>query len=270
MVPGLAARTFPLFLRHRRPARRRHEGRKASGFVLLALLGTWVAHTLEYLRVWGTDGLVTRLSAPLHLWMLPVGGAFLALAGAGGMRWVRLHRALGEQLDRARAQLARRLRNLPPPPREPRRRAHAVPAGTRVAPPVAAPVASLSARLAALWLSLSVSIGLLYLLQENIEAAAASLPRPGLAPITGIHMAAPLVVAAVAFVVAACAVEGRRRTSAVARDVGAVERLLRALDGLRTRVATPLADPGAPPCAGLERLGAQLWCRPPPLGLPAH
>jgi hypothetical protein len=251
----------------RAEARRRTPGTagglKAPGFVLLALAGTWVAHTLEYLRVWGTEGLAARLTAPLHLWMIPVGGVLLLVAAAGGVRWVRLHRALGEQVELARVALARRMRNLPAPPRPapPRR---AVPAGTH---PGRAPLAfgiSFSARLITLWASLTAAIGAVYLLQENIEAAAASHSLPGLAPLTGLHAAAPLVIAAAAFALAACAVEGRRRAAAATAGVDALERLFRALDALRRTGSAPPARYAHPQGGDLERLGAQLWRRPPP------
>lgn len=242
-------------------------GLKAPGFVLLALAGAWLVHTLEYLRVWGTDGLASRLSAPLHLWMIPVGAVLLVIAAAGGVRWVRLHRLLGEQVEQARLALARRLRNQPAAARAPRHH-RAVPAGTRAARAVLPARVSLTARLATLWVSLMVTIGAIYLVQENIEAAAASLPRPGLAPMTGIHAAAPLVIAAAAFLLAACAVEGRRRVAATANDVDAVERLLRALEGLGCAAAEPGASRVAAPPA-LALLGAQLWRRPPPRFAPA-
>jgi hypothetical protein len=252
-------------------ARLRLRGRPgfaAPGFVLLALAGAWLAHTLEYLRVWGTDGLAARLTAPLHLWMLPVGGVLLVVSSAGAARWVRLHRALSERLDRGRSRVTRSLRNLPAPADVPRR-SGAVPAGTRMAGAEPASL-SLAARLAALWASLTVTIGFLYLLQENTEAAAASLPLPGLAPISGLHAAAPLIVAAVAFALAACAVECRRRTSASARDVDAVERLLRALALLRRHAADRPLPAAIAHAAGPAHLGAQLWRRPPPVRAPAH
>ena len=243
-------------------------GLRAPAFVLLALAGAWLAHTLEDLRVWGTDGLAARLSAPLHLWMVPVGALLLVVAAAGGVRWVRLHRALGEQVEQARLALARRLRNLPPPPSTAPRRA--VPAGTR-APSLGVPASlSLSARLATLWIFLTATIGALYLVQENVEAAAASLPLPGLAPVSGIHAAAPLVIAAAAFLLAACAVEGRRRTATAELDVEAVERLLRALREIEGSGAGAPVSRVEGARRALDRLGAQLWRRPPPRLAPAR
>ena len=263
--PGgiLARMVSPRRADGRRETGRAPNGLKAPAFVLLALAGTWLAHTLEYLRVWGTDGLVARLLAPLHLWMIPVGGVLLVVAAAGGVRWVRLHRGLSERVEQARLRLARRLRNLPPPPRPVRPRRSAVPAGTRARGLTQVQTLSLPARLASLWISLTATIGVVYLVQENVEAAASSMPLPGLAAMTGLHAAAPLVIAATAFLLAACAVEGRRRTATAAADVDAMERLLRSLEG-STRQPTGQTAPLPVAPRLRERLGAQLWSRPPP------
>jgi hypothetical protein len=201
--------------------------------------------------------------------MVPVGTVLLAVAAAGGARWVRLHRSLDEQVEGARLALARRLRNLPPPSR-PAPPPRAVPAGKRSAHLGPTTRLTYTARLAALWISLTVTIGSVYLVQENVEAAAAAFPLPGLAPISGIHGAAPLVIAATAFLLAACAAEGRRRTAEATEDVEAVERLLRALLVLQRALAPAPAEHATGVGRHLERLGAQLWKRPPPGLAPAR
>ena len=247
----------------RRQAPQRPGWLVAPGFVLVALAGAWLTHTLEYLRVWGTAGLTARLTAPLHLWMLPLGGGLLALAALGSVRWALLYRGLGTALDAAGLRLERRWRNLPTGDGPGR--------GRRRAPLPPPPRASFGARLAATSVLLGACISALYLVQENIEAAAAGMPAPGLGPMTGLHWAAPIIVAAVAFTLSAVVVECRRRATAAAGRVDRVERLVAALlrrAGLHAGRRPHPAFTG--PSSPLERLGAQLWRRPPPVGLTAR
>ncbi len=90
----------------------------------------------------------------------------------------------------------------------------------------------------------------LYLLQENLEAAAGGAALPGLGVFLGVHAAAPLV--------------------HVAARITGVARLLRLL----LASLAPAAPPPAPAVAWrpspLDRLGRQLWSRPPPTALPAR
>ncbi len=227
----------------------------AAGGVLLALAGVWLGHTVEYARVSGTGGLGAVMLRSLHVYMLPV-GLLLALAAAGGaVRGVRLWVGLGRQLSGLRRAVAGALRGrqeaaprLPAPTRD---------GWTRRGAGVAA---------LAWWLPLSVlQIGL-YLFQENVEAAVAGAPAPGLGAITGVHALAPLVHAGVALVLCAAVALAshllRRRAAAVERTAALLRHLLDRLGSMRPQ--TPGATTTVP--APLDRFG-RLWCRPPPAPL---
>lgn len=220
----------------------------ASGGVLLALVGLFLGHTLEYLRVWGPAGIVESMTNPVHAYMLPVAGVLLLLGAVFALRLARAWRVLNTRLDRAAAGVRRILHG----------RTADVP-GDRV------PGASPGTRLAAIWLPLAAAQTALYLVQENIEAVARSQPAPGVGAISGIHWAAPFVHLYVslllACVVRICEILFRRREVAVER----VEAFLRAIAG-RRRSAVPVADrPVAVAVSPLDRLGPHLWRRPPPL-----
>ena len=184
----------------------------ASGGVLLALIGLFLGHTLEYLRVWGPTGIVESITNPVHAYMLPVAGVLLALGAVFALRLARAWQALNARLDRAAAGVRRILRG---------RDADVSVAPTALSTP--------GTRLVAIWLPLATAQTALYLVQENIEAVARSQPAPGLGAITGIHWAAPFVHLYVslllACVVRICEILFRRREIAVER----VEALLRVI-----------------------------------------
>jgi len=220
----------------------------ASGGVLLALVGLFIGHTLEYLRVWGTAGVVASMTNPVHAYMLPVAGALVVLSAVFAVRLARAWQALNERLDRAAAGVRRiwrgRAADMPV-----ERAAHSSP----------------GARLAAIWLPLAAAQIALYLVQENVEAVASSRPAPGLGAITGIHWAAPLVHLYVALLLAClvriCQVLLHRREVVVER----VEALLRAIVRRRRTLAPAVARPVARAVSPLEWVGSHLWQRPPPL-----
>ncbi|HEY2705456.1 MAG TPA: hypothetical protein VGL20_17375 [Candidatus Dormibacteraeota bacterium] len=218
-----------------------------AGAVLLALLGAWAGHTLEYARLNGTAGLDRAVLGASHLYMLPLGAALSLLLAHRGLRWWRRWAALGERLEHARAALHGALRGDRLPPRRP--------GGS--GPGSAVPAARL-------WVPLAVAQVALYLFQENVEAAAAGHTAPGLGPVTGVHWAAPLVQAAVALVLAAAtALAARRlrgRASRLHRWERFVDHLVRARTGLAEH-PRPLSGWRPSP---LQRFGAQLWSRPPP------
>jgi hypothetical protein len=220
----------------------------ASGGVLLALIGLFLGHTLEYLRVWGPTGIVESITNPVHAYMLPVAGVLLALGAVFALRLARAWQALNARLDGAAAGVRRVLRG---------RNADVSVAPTALSTP--------GTRLVAIWLPLATAQTALYLVQENIEAVARSQPAPGLGAITGIHWAAPFVHLYVslllACVVRICEILFRRREIAVER----VEALLRVI-ARRRRAAAPFARrPAALAVSPLDRLGRHLWRRPPPL-----
>jgi hypothetical protein len=213
--------------------------------VLVAFIGLWTGHTLEYLRVWGTEG----LSNPLHAYMLPVAGVLAALSMVFAVRAWRAWQALNRRLDRAVTGLRRIWRG-------------------RAAELPLEPAASASqvTRLVAIWLPLAAAQIALYLIQENFEALAQGQPAPGWGAVTGIHWAAPFVHIYVALLLACgvriCQILLHRRGAIVER----VEGLLSA--AVRRRRASSL-PPAATPlpflAPPLHRLGSHLWRRPPPL-----
>jgi hypothetical protein len=222
----------------------------ASGSVLLAFIGLWIAHTLEYLRVWGARGIVDSMTNPVHAYMLPL-AAVLAVAGAlFGIRLWRAWQALNDRLDRAATGLRSMWRG----------RVAAPPGGAR------APLSSPVARLTAIWLPLAAAQLVLYLVQENVESIARGQPAPGVGAISGIHWAAPFVHLYVALLLACltriCQVLLHRRSVVVAR----VEALLRLAIRRRRNAQPPIGSSVHQRSASpLDCFGRHLWRRPPPL-----
>lgn len=222
----------------------------ASGGVLLALVGVWLGHTVEYVRVEGTAGLREELVGSIHWYMAPVGVVLALLAAATAVGAWRLWTRLGGQLAAARHALARAWRD------DGSARDHRSPGG-------GSPPAGAELRISRLWPLLAVvQIGL-YVLQENIETAAVGLPAPGLHALTGTHWAASLVHAAVALLLAAVVVGIRRALHHRSGAVRAVRALLDVLLGVvRPGDTHPVTSVVVPRPA--DRFG-RLWCRPPPL-----
>lgn len=223
----------------------------AGAFVLLALLGAWAGHTLEYLRMVGGAGPGPRGLGGAHVYMVPL-GALLALAAAAAAAgcW-RAWLGLGRRLDRARAGLARAWR------------------GGRTAPAPTGPVPRVSppARLVALWLPLGAAQVTLYLVQENLESILAGGGPAGAGPLLGIHRAATAIHAAVALVLAAAMLAAGRLLARRAGVLAGCERLLRVLWSPR-RAAAGLPGRARPRLGPpVDRFGRQLWCRPPPAPL---
>jgi hypothetical protein len=230
----------------------------ASGGVLLALAGVWLAHTVEYARVNGAGGAGAVMLGSLHAYMLPVGSLLTLAAAAGAVRGVRMWMGLGRQLGGLRVVLGGVLRG----------RRGAAAAGCRVAVGGAGGFRGHSGGavrlVAAWWLPLTLlQIGL-YLFQENVEAALAGAPAPGLGAISGVHALAPLVHALVALVLCSAAALAwrllRRRAAAVERVAALLRHLLDRLGSMRP--LTPGAVVAVP--LPLDRFG-RLWCRPPPV-----
>jgi hypothetical protein len=220
----------------------------AAGMVVLGCAGTWVAHTVEYARVWGVRGLETATFGAAHLYMLPLAAALAGLGALGALRLRAARAALRSRLLQARRSRLSLWRGRPAPSPPP-------PAG----PPSAA------AGLISLWLPLAAAQLCLYLIQENVEALPAGLPAPGLGAITGVHWAAAIVHLCVALVLAAAVRVVQRRMDRVAAAVARVEALVRRLAG-RHRLRAPAPPARCRRAAGspLERLGGHLWRRPPP------
>ncbi len=219
------------------------------GCVLLAFAGLWIGHTLEYLRVWGTAGLVDSMTNPVHAYMLPLASVLAVLGALFGLRLYRAWQALNNRLDAAAAGMRRIWRG------------HAGDVSAARHEPTS-PVA----KLAAMWLPLAAAQIALYLIQENVEAIARAQPAPGFGAITGIHWAAPFVHLYVSLLLACgvriCQILLHRRAVVVER----VEALLRVAS---RRVRHPLPQAPGPEHrharAPIDGLGRHLWRRPPPL-----
>jgi len=226
----------------------RHSRIAASGGVLLAFIGMWIGHTLEYLRVLGSAGLLQSLVSPVHVYMLPVAGVLAALSALFGLRVWRAWHALNDRLDRAVAGLRRSWRGRPDA---------ATPAHVRRSSP--------GATLIAVWLPLAAAQIALYIVQENVEAIARAQPAPGWGAITGVHWAAPLVHLYVALLLACgvriCKLLLRGREAVVER----VECLWRAAARRTAREMPRVAPPPLQVHAASQRPGRHRWRRPPPL-----
>ena len=220
----------------------------AEGLAVLAVLGAWIGHGVEAFRFQGGSGLAMAVGGPVHLYMLPAGAA-VAVCGTLLAVWCwRLWRDLGRRLTRARGLLHRSWRGrgaeLPAP--EARHRVAGGPAFLR------------------LWPVLAAAQVAIYVVQENLETTIGGRSAPGLGILGGVHRPVLLVHLGVALVLAGlatlvCRLLDRRHRLAVR-----CERLVRALLLLRGR-RVAVRRSGLlwlrPPH---DRLGAQLWRRPPP------
>jgi hypothetical protein len=226
----------------------RHVRLTATCGVLLALVGVWLGHAIEYVRVWGGTGFDRALTGPTHAYMVPVGVALgIAAALTARQAWVSWQR-LARRLDSAALALRLALRG---------RGSEAAPGASIAAP------ASWEARMLSLGALLAIAQVCLYLLQENLEALATGRAMPGLGAVSGVHWAAALIQLDIAFVLLAAVALFVRRFRARIATVGAIESLVRLLRGaLRARSAPrphPLFD-----AAPHEWLRPAAWSRPPP------
>jgi hypothetical protein len=220
----------------------------ASGVAFLAVMGSWLAHTIEYARLSGTAGLAGGAVASMHAYMLPAGAALALGAALCGVWCARAWWALGRRLESARGALASAWRG---------RRPSGVPASP-ASPP------SEGCRLVALWVPLAALQVSVYLLQENGEALLAGRALPALGAVTGLHATVLLIHAAVALLLAAVVLLVAERLHRRRSGLAACERLLRAvLRTLGRAVDTPAVRPAWTP-SPLDRFGRHLCRRPPP------
>jgi hypothetical protein len=208
--------------------------------LLVALLGAWLSHNLEYLRVWGAHRFTGEALSSIHLYMGPAGGLLLVGGALGVQSTARLARRLEGRLAELRGHGSGRAVAACP--------AGAWGAGWSFAVPTL---------VVAVWFLQSG----LYLAQENVEAWLGHVSTPGLGAFTGAHALAPVVHLAVtlALVTGVCLL--RRRVTALVAVVRAFSAWLRA--------STPVAPPPAPgrSWTPVQRWGAQRWCRPPPVAV---
>lgn len=221
------------------------------GFLgLLPFVGTWIGHTLEYLRVFGSSGNFTAQAfGSIHAYMVPLAAVLMALVGVFATELVRTWTRLGRRLDAARVALRGLWRGHLPPDSMPCR-------GSRQP--------SVSSLVAVAWPALTaLQIGL-HLIQENCEAITGGLPAPGWGPVRGAHALVPLIHAgvALALVVSTAAVLRvlHRRADVVAAVQALVAHMIRRLRRLRDAPMRVASQNGAP----FELHGFDLYCRPPP------
>jgi hypothetical protein len=220
------------------------------GGVLLALVGLWLGHTIEYVRVWGAAGLNSELFHSMHAYMLPLAAILGLLASTVAFQLWRIWSALGHRLDAAHTILRATLRGTP---------------ADAPAPLARGSAPSFWAGILVGWPPLAALQILLYIVQENVEAAAAGLPAPGLGSITGGHALAPLVHAGVSLVLLIAAASILHRLRVRARTIVTMEGLARAL----LRAVTARADHAPAPSsrhvqAPVLLFGLALRQRPPP------
>ena len=207
---------------------------------MAVLLGTWLSHTVEYYRVWGSAEFANSTARTAHDYFGPL-GVVLALAGAGLMFGsMTLARRLKKRIDRLRA----------------------MPLGVTHLVLEPLPPGRWTPSFPTLWADLWFGQLALYIIQENFEARATGTTPPGLGAITGIHAWAPVVHLAIAGLGAGVVWLTRRRLAALATELRQVLQSL----ACRLRRAERLArrwscvrawTPG-------QRWGLALWARPPP------
>lgn len=202
-----------------------------------ALAGAWLAHLLEYARVWGWDGFSSSASRQVHTYLGPVGVVLVALAFVGvhiGLRsFRRLERLVAGLSDGSvdTRQAAARARQF------------------------TIPITSL---LSLVWVLQLV----LYVVQENAELRALGVRQPVLSVVTGTHEWA----AAVHLVVALLLVGALWLTH---RPVAELARLIREVVAWLVAGARRVREPLRPATrtrswTPAERFGRHVWSRPPP------
>lgn len=224
----------------------------APGVILLALLGCWLTHTVEYARLGGSGQLSAAAFSSVHVYMVPVGGLLALGAAVLGVRCWQAWWMLGRRLEQTRRALGDALRN---------RR-------TRRPRPSPGRSPSEGAQLLALWLPLTLlQIGL-YLLQENGEALVTGRALPGLGAVLGVHSAVLLVHVLVAWALAWGVLLVLHRLGDRRELVGACERLLLTLLRRLGRAAAVPHSTRVLVASPIDRVGRGIWCRPPPSLLP--
>lgn len=207
-----------------------------TGVALTALVGEWLAHTVEFVRLSGLRGAF----GSVHVYMGPIGAVLVVAALAAVHSTVRLARVLKRRLAELRRFEARGLIGVPSRTSSPPARSWSVPALVTM-----------------VWATQCA----LYVLQEDLESRVAHLGTPGLSVLGGAHALAPLVHLAVALALVAALWLSRRQVSRLAQVVHLAEVRLRF--ALRV-AATVLPCTPARVWTPEDRWGFALWSRPPP------
>ncbi|MBV8560962.1 MAG: hypothetical protein JO050_09315 [Acidimicrobiia bacterium] len=208
---------------------------------LTAVLGAWLAHVGEYVRVWGWGGFGSATSRQVHTYMGPVGLALVLLAVAG----VQLGLRSFHRLERVLTGLSKGTVSPETAMREGRR--------------FTLPVTSL---LSLVWVLQLV----LYVVQENAELRAMGVHQPALDVLAGVHIWAAGVHLLVAAVLVAVLWVVHRP---VARLTDLVREVVAWLLAGRRPLAPASSAPAVRSWTPVERFGRQLWSRPPPLAFAA-
>lgn len=198
-----------------------------TSLVVLALIGTWLGHGVEYGLVAGWHGVALGLWGPLHSYMLPAALLLSSAAFALAVRAAAMARAARQRTDRLWRLLRRGVRHEPQP--------RPAPTGSEPHPVVLAVAVAVA------------QVGL-YVLQENAEAALQGAPAPGFGAITGAHWTAPVVQLAFAAWLTLGWLVCHRRLRRREHEVECLETVLRAIARRRDRPENrPLPAPAALP-----------------------
>jgi hypothetical protein len=200
-----------------------------TGVLLVALAGAWLAHNIEYLRIFGVHRFAEIAVRSVHVYMGPTGLALVVAGLAGVHATTRLARRLERQLS----------------------------GGPEPGAGLAGTAFSIPALVGVVWVLQSA----LYLVQENVEAVVTHHAAPGLGAVAGVHALALFVHLAVTlFLVAAvCLVRAR-----VTELAAAVRALAVAWPSPADSVTSPAARRQQRTWTPAERFGATRWSRPPP------
>jgi len=231
--------------------RGRHRAAPAGGFVLLALVGEWVAHAgTWYLTGGATPG--QAFSGVTHTYLEPVGLVLVALAVVASWSVWRGLRHLVTMARSFESSVRQAWRH--------DLRDTTVPLAARAAEPD-----SRWLRPGQLWAGLLFVQLVVYLVQENVEARAAGFGYPGLHVFTAHHGSALAVHATVALLTSMLAVEVWDRWIRRSHDVVVAARAYHAVTSRRT--AIPVASPPRTTTVDrlLDRVGRSILSRPPPL-----
>jgi hypothetical protein len=233
------------------PSDRIEQTAHALTWLLVVLTATWIGHSIEYVRVYGSRGVWTQLAGSAHLYMGPLGVVLTGLVVVGAARW----RGRGRELHRRLATGQTRLRTGRPGPD-----ALLVTAPT---PPPVRPSGFIGD-----WLGLLAGQLVVYTVQENVEGLSVRGRAPGVGVLTGVHWAAPLIHAGIALAVTVALVTLQRHRSRLLASVRVIERLVGRLWAIRP------PQPALSECSSVfvaphRRWGRQRWQRPPPVSIVA-
>ena len=214
----------------------------------LALVGAWLGHFIEYVRVSGWHGGVAQMSGADHVYFMPAGAALVGLVIGASLLLRRAWRTLDDRLRIAEAFLRWPMRRRPP---------EAAFATGRSGPRRGAPGVTNT------WIALTLLQTGIWVAQENLESIAAGRHAPLLGVLSGAHALAPVVLAEVALLLTGVYVLMHRTFSAKALRTAAIEHLA-VRKWLRCTISLAFDAWRVPTSTPLQRWGAQRWQRPPP------